>query len=60
MAEIVVWNQDVQQCMEEQGALMKDVLEDTRLVGLQRGGGAMLARLRRETDVRSPHCEQSW
>ncbi|XP_051737088.1 pleckstrin homology domain-containing family G member 4B isoform X2 [Ctenopharyngodon idella] len=51
--------QDVHQCIEEQGALMKDVLEDTRLVGLQRGGGAMLARLRRETDVRSPHCEQS-
>ncbi|KAL1250380.1 hypothetical protein QQF64_021385 [Cirrhinus molitorella] len=51
--------QDVQQCIEEQGALMKDVLEDARLVGLQRGGGAMLARLRRETEVRSPDCEQS-
>ncbi|XP_058619751.1 pleckstrin homology domain-containing family G member 4B [Onychostoma macrolepis] len=52
-------NQDVQQCIEEQGALMKNVLEDARLVGLQRGGGAMLARLRRETEVRSPDCEQS-
>uniref|UniRef100_A0A9J7XTL3 Si:dkey-65j6.2 n=1 Tax=Cyprinus carpio carpio TaxID=630221 RepID=A0A9J7XTL3_CYPCA len=51
--------QDVQQCIEEQGALMKDVLEDARLVRLQRGGGAMLARLRRETEVRSPDCEQS-
>ncbi|XP_050952817.1 pleckstrin homology domain-containing family G member 4B isoform X1 [Labeo rohita] len=51
--------QDVQQCIEEQGALMKDVLEDARLVGLQRGGGAMLARLRRETEVRSPDCEPS-
>ncbi|XP_067301657.1 pleckstrin homology domain-containing family G member 4B isoform X2 [Pseudorasbora parva] len=51
--------QDVQQCIDEQGALMKDVLDDTRLVGLQRGGGAMLARMRRETDVRSSHCEQS-
>ncbi|XP_052450678.1 pleckstrin homology domain-containing family G member 4B isoform X1 [Carassius gibelio] len=50
---------DVQQCIEEQGALMKDVLEDARLVRLQRGGGAMLARLRRETEVRSPDCEQS-
>ncbi len=52
-------DQDVQQCIEEQGALMKDVLEDTRLVGLQRGGGAMLGRLRRETEVRSPDCERS-
>ncbi|XP_051946943.1 uncharacterized protein LOC127618493 isoform X2 [Xyrauchen texanus] len=51
--------QDVQQCIIEQKALMKDVLEDTGLVALQRGGGAMLARLRWETDVRSPHCEQS-
>ncbi|XP_021325725.1 uncharacterized protein KIAA1755 homolog isoform X2 [Danio rerio] len=51
--------QDVQQCIKEQAALMKNVLEDARLVELQRGGGAMLARLRRETDVRSPHCEQS-
>ncbi|XP_051517138.1 pleckstrin homology domain-containing family G member 4B [Myxocyprinus asiaticus] len=51
--------QDVQQCIIEQKALMKDVLEDTGLVALQRGGGAMLARLRQETDVRSQHCEQS-
>ncbi|XP_051955640.1 pleckstrin homology domain-containing family G member 4B-like isoform X2 [Xyrauchen texanus] len=51
--------QDVQQCIIEQRALMKDVLEDIRLVALQREGGTMLARLRRETDVRSPHCEQS-
>ncbi|XP_043086078.1 LOW QUALITY PROTEIN: pleckstrin homology domain-containing family G member 4B [Puntigrus tetrazona] len=51
--------QDVQQCIEEQGALMKDVLGDARLVGLQRGSGTMLARLRRETEVRSPDCEKS-
>uniref|UniRef100_A0A3P9ADE7 Uncharacterized protein n=1 Tax=Esox lucius TaxID=8010 RepID=A0A3P9ADE7_ESOLU len=37
--------------------LMKDVLEDCRLVALQRDGGAILARLRRETDFRYAHCE---
>lgn len=36
---------------------MKDVLEDSRLVGLQREGGAVLARLRKESDLRYPHCE---
>ncbi|XP_072553584.1 uncharacterized protein KIAA1755 homolog [Salminus brasiliensis] len=51
--------QDVQQCISEQRALMKDVLEDTRLVNLQREGGAMLARLRWESDVRAAYCEES-
>lgn len=51
--------QDVQQCILEQRALMKNVLEDTRLVALQRGGGAMLARLRWETDMRSSNSEHS-
>lgn len=43
--------------MTDQRALMKDVLEDSRLVGLQREGGAVLARLRKESDLRYPHCE---
>ncbi|KAA0706577.1 Pleckstrin -like proteiny domain-containing family G member 4B [Triplophysa tibetana] len=51
--------QDVQQCILEQRALMKNVLEDTRLVALQRGGGAVLARLRWETDIRSSNSEYS-
>uniref|UniRef100_A0A8C8KAX9 Uncharacterized protein n=1 Tax=Oncorhynchus tshawytscha TaxID=74940 RepID=A0A8C8KAX9_ONCTS len=49
--------QDVQRCILEQRTLMKDVLEDRRLVVLQREGGAMLARLRRESDLRYSHCE---
>uniref|UniRef100_A0A674CUD2 Si:dkey-65j6.2 n=1 Tax=Salmo trutta TaxID=8032 RepID=A0A674CUD2_SALTR len=49
--------QDVQRCILEQRTLMKDVLEDRRLVALQREGGAMLARLRRESDLRYSHCE---
>ncbi|MFT7812757.1 pleckstrin homology domain-containing family G member 4B-like isoform X1 [Arapaima gigas] len=40
--------QDARLCIGEQRALMKEVLEDTRLLALQREGGAMLARLRRE------------
>lgn len=36
---------------------MKDVLEDSRLVSLQREGGAMLARLRKESDLKYPQCE---
>ncbi|KAK6303505.1 hypothetical protein J4Q44_G00259590 [Coregonus suidteri] len=49
--------QDVQRCILEQRTLMKDVLEDNRLVALQREGGAMLARLRRESDLRYSHYE---
>ncbi|KAM9505706.1 pleckstrin homology domain-containing family G member 4B-like isoform 3-T5 [Salvelinus alpinus] len=49
--------QDVQRCILEQRTLMKDVLEDSRLVALQREGGAMLSRLRRESDLRYSHCE---
>uniref|UniRef100_W5K0H8 Si:dkey-65j6.2 n=1 Tax=Astyanax mexicanus TaxID=7994 RepID=W5K0H8_ASTMX len=51
--------EDVQQCISEQRALMKEVLEDTRLVNLQREGGAMLARLRWESDVKSAYSEES-
>ncbi|KAM9361869.1 LOW QUALITY PROTEIN: quattro [Symphorus nematophorus] len=40
--------QEVQQCIQEQRASMKEVLEDSRLVTLQREGGAVLARMRRE------------
>ncbi|KAM4609901.1 pleckstrin homology domain-containing family G member 4B [Polymixia lowei] len=49
--------QNVQQCIVGQRTLMRDVLEDSRLVGLQREGGAILARLRRESDLKYPHCE---
>lgn len=48
--------QEVQRCIEEQRASMKEVLEDTRLVSLQREGGAVLARMRRE-DLRFPQSE---
>nr|XP_046240272.1 uncharacterized protein LOC124056657 isoform X2 [Scatophagus argus]XP_046240274.1 uncharacterized protein LOC124056657 isoform X2 [Scatophagus argus] len=48
--------QEVQQCIEEQRASMKDVLEDARLVTLQREGGAVLARMKRE-DFRFPQSE---
>lgn len=48
--------QEVKQCIEEQRASMKEVLEDTRLVSLQREGGAVLARMRRE-DLRFPQSE---
>lgn len=43
--------------MMDQRTLMKDVLEDSRLVSLQREGGAVLARLRKESDLRYPHCD---
>ncbi|XP_055366068.1 uncharacterized protein LOC114859073 isoform X2 [Betta splendens] len=49
--------QTVQQCMTEQRTLMRDVLEDHRLVRLQRDGGSILARLRKESDLKYPHCE---
>ncbi|XP_051915643.1 pleckstrin homology domain-containing family G member 4B-like isoform X2 [Hippocampus zosterae] len=49
--------QAVQQCMTDQRTLMRDVLEDRRLVSLQREGGAILVRLRKESDLRYPHCE---
>ncbi|TNM88499.1 hypothetical protein fugu_004753 [Takifugu bimaculatus] len=48
--------QEVQQCIEEQRCSMKEVLEDARLVTLQREGGAVLARMRRE-DFRFPQSE---
>lgn len=43
--------------MIDQKTFMKDVLEDSRLVKLQREGGAILARLRKESDLKYPHCE---
>lgn len=48
--------QEVQQCIKEQKASMEEVLDDARLVTLQREGGAVLARMRRE-DFRFPHSE---
>lgn len=48
--------QDVQLCIQEQRASMKEVLEDARLVTLQREGGAVLARMRRE-EFRFPQSE---
>ncbi|XP_067314951.1 quattro isoform X2 [Pseudorasbora parva] len=39
---------DVQSCIQEQKSSMKMVLEDTRLVALQREGGSILARMRKE------------
>lgn len=42
--------------MEGQRCLMKEVLEDARMVTLQREGGAVLARMRRE-DHRFPQSE---
>ncbi|XP_041655995.1 uncharacterized protein LOC121517941 isoform X2 [Cheilinus undulatus] len=49
--------QSVQQFMMDQRTLMRDVLEDSRLVDLQREGGAMLARLKKESDLKYPDCE---
>ncbi|XP_075958276.1 pleckstrin homology domain-containing family G member 4B-like [Anarhichas minor] len=49
--------QTLQQCMMDQRTLMRNVLEDSRLVSLQREGGAILARLRKESDLKYPHCE---
>ncbi|XP_044205807.1 quattro [Thunnus albacares] len=48
--------QEVQLCIHEQRASMKEVLEDARLVTLQREGGAVLARMRRE-EFRFPQSE---
>ncbi|XP_045932418.1 quattro isoform X2 [Micropterus dolomieu] len=48
--------QEVKQCIQEQRASMKEVLEDARLVTLQREGGAVLARIRRE-EFRFPQSE---
>ncbi|KAJ8260086.1 hypothetical protein GJAV_G00176890 [Gymnothorax javanicus] len=48
--------QEVQLRIREHKALMREVLEDTRLVALQREGGAKLARLRRE-EIRFSHSE---
>lgn len=49
-------NQEVQQSIQEQKILMKNVLEDARLVTLQREGGALLARMKRE-EFRFPQSE---
>ncbi|XP_062271900.1 pleckstrin homology domain-containing family G member 4B-like [Scomber scombrus] len=40
--------QEVQLCIQDQRASMKEVLEDARLVTLQREGGSVLARMKRE------------
>ncbi|XP_054641466.1 puratrophin-1-like isoform X2 [Dunckerocampus dactyliophorus] len=48
--------QEVRRCIQEQGDLMREVLKDTGLVTLQREGGAVLARLRRE-EFRFPQSE---
>ncbi|XP_029947989.1 quattro isoform X2 [Salarias fasciatus] len=48
--------QEVQQCIQEQKVSMKEVLEDARLVTLQREGGALLARMKRE-EFRFPQSE---
>lgn len=53
----VMWpRQEVQLCIQEQRASMKEVLQDARLVTLQREGGAVLARMRRE-EFRFPQSE---
>uniref|UniRef100_A0A7N6FGR0 Quattro n=1 Tax=Anabas testudineus TaxID=64144 RepID=A0A7N6FGR0_ANATE len=48
--------EDVHLCIQEQRTLMKEVLEDTRLVTLQREGGALLAKMRKE-EFRFPQSE---
>ncbi|MFT7801170.1 pleckstrin homology domain-containing family G member 4B-like [Arapaima gigas] len=48
--------QDVRRCVREQSVLMGEVLEDSRLVFLQREGGAILTKLRKE-QLRFPHSE---
>ncbi|KAI4883065.1 hypothetical protein NFI96_029356 [Prochilodus magdalenae] len=40
--------EDVKTCIQEQKSSMKEVLEDARMVTLQREGGAILARMRKE------------
>ncbi len=54
---LLLWRlQEVRQCIQEQRASMKEVLEDTQLVTLQREGGAILARMRKE-EFRFPQSE---
>ncbi|XP_074532181.1 quattro [Halichoeres trimaculatus] len=48
--------EEVQKCIQEQRASMKGVLEDVRLVTLQREGGALLARMKKE-EFRFPQSE---
>ncbi|KAB5584132.1 hypothetical protein PHYPO_G00103910 [Pangasianodon hypophthalmus] len=40
--------EDVRRCSQEQKSAMKQVLEDTHMVTLQRDGGAILARMQKE------------
>ncbi|XP_060775489.1 quattro isoform X3 [Neoarius graeffei] len=40
--------EDVRRCSQEQKSAMKQVLENTHMVTLQRDGGAILARMRKE------------
>ncbi|KAM6977726.1 puratrophin-1-like [Aplochiton taeniatus] len=55
--ELQKMDTDVPQCIVDQKTLMRTVLDDSRLVGLQREGGAILTRLRKESDLRYPHFE---
>lgn len=48
--------QDVRKCSQEQKSAMKQVLEDTHMVMLQRDGGAIIARMRKE-ECRFTHSE---
>ncbi|XP_056606963.1 quattro [Triplophysa dalaica] len=50
--------QEVMSCIDEQRSSMKIVLEDMRLVALQREGGAILARMRKE-EPRYVHSEDN-
>uniref|UniRef100_A0A8C1BAD9 Quattro n=1 Tax=Cyprinus carpio carpio TaxID=630221 RepID=A0A8C1BAD9_CYPCA len=52
---------DVQSCIQQQRSSMKMVLEDTRLVALQREGGSILARMRKEESrfAQSEDCRDS-
>ncbi|KAM9483195.1 quattro [Clarias gariepinus] len=48
--------EDVRKCSQEQKSAMKQVLEDTHMVMLQRDGGAIIARMRKE-ECRFTHSE---
>ncbi|XP_066521774.1 quattro [Hoplias malabaricus] len=48
--------EEVKNCIQEQKSSMKEVLEDTRMVTLQREGGAILARMRKE-EFKFTHSE---
>ncbi|KAM4741771.1 quattro isoform 2-T2 [Anableps anableps] len=48
--------QEVQESIQEQRVLMKEVLEDTRLVTLQKEGGTLLARMKKE-EFRFPQSD---